>query len=669
MSIFWTLSIIFCAYAVYRLASRLFPDLIIEQLALTILLWLALQILCLTIVGFVGLLNPLATASLLLLMSLALIWIRPRLSALIPDGTSQIQLEIGKREVFIILMLILLGIAIINSHLIRIGSEATTGVFVDVIQFEIPITVNFYQAQSIWMFEGRFAYYNYGFHLLYVPAMWMTSNYALMPIIHAIPYIGALLYMVLIGDWIVKKESPTIRLVIGLTILILALLIRENDSVLWRVGKNDQFITMVLLGAIYYWMCYWQDSSHDKATYLIFMGIALGAGLSAKFSILYWMAILGVFHLLMMLRSYRPALKNWLLTGISHFLYVGIPVALWSVLWFVRSRLGYAYQAEDLAFFNQGWRNTLISLWNAPLLSASLEQWFPLFLVVIIGFVLSVVLFHHQKFPNPIVLVGLITTILILLIVFTSYIYRVLYHGPGTIAVSLALIVFISYGWKKTIFPYRVIVLSAWVILSGLLFLITPFSAGTGESNLLDPQIIYVSYRYQPSLMSLFIVLMAVVFVLRIASYFQRKTAKAQYRTISLNIRPAWIGTLVLLLLLLTSLIRIASYQPLSTVETETPPDSGVYAWVTDNLHDTSMLAYNKLFPYLLYGDDLSNRVHFWIADFDWSVETVRQYMDEQALAYLIVPQQEEFQAFQEIYTLEFEDDYYMVLSVRRASP
>jgi hypothetical protein len=234
----------------------------------------------------------------------------------------------------------------------------------------------------------------------------------------------------------------------------------------------------------------------------------------------------------------------------------------------------------------------------------------------------------------------------------------------------------IGYRTVPEIVTRRILILCGWLCISAVLYIVTPFSAWTVGKDFDNPQTLIMQLRYVPTFLPLVVVLAVTVTIQVIRNdpmLNKVRTARTETRLIVTPMRQVTFMLFMLVLFVVGAGWRAITYEPLHTISSRIPEESGIYQWVTDNLHDSSILVYvekqplivqDDFYPYLLYGDNLSNRVYFYVPTLDsWELETVQTFVDNQAVEYILLPAASEFDDFLEVYSVVYQDTYSTVLA------
>lgn len=667
----WVLFVSLALYTAYGLAKRLFRPSFIDVAAATILFWLWLLIASLLLPGMVGLFTPWVTGATLLILCLGIILLMTRHwpRSAHQDRTLHFSIEAAPLQYALAVLLSVILCVQLVRNVILLFDEWQTGTFIDVVRFEVPTVVNFIHSNSLWDFRMFFAYYGYNYHLLFAIGMWSTSNYALLPIIHFVPWTGVILYTVLIGLRAARSFSSGSRLVLGLLFangLLLARIMWE----LLNVGKNDLFVALMLLAAIYYFLRYWELPEEDKEPNLLLVGMTLGVGLGTKLTVTYWVAAIGLVHGLLLIWKHSWRVWRWHRTMIRQFVLMLGPALLFAGPWLIRAWLGYRYTEFDIAFQRRALDTALINVLDSPFLRTYAVLWMPFLILTLIGLSFLLIPSPHRV-RAPLVLSGwmliLVSSWAVMFdrsVVLNGSLSSGLFPARLILAMVLACGVAAATLFYPDLMPRSVAPLAVWTFLGGLILIITPLS---GWSDL-GPDYVALGYRPQPILSILAVPMLIVFSAYIVRDWFMRSQRWPVMQPVDISLPSYWQDALIfgcLLLILGAAVFRATTYRGLETLPKYMPSqDTELYRWTIRHLHHERILTTNDVMPYLLYGDDLSNEVYFYSGDLPGS-GTIKT----QDISYLVVRKAVLPQGMYSGCPKVFEDNHYKVIEVASCDP
>jgi hypothetical protein len=612
----WSIILCFAFAIAFLTAKRAFGDALLDLIAATLLVWLSILIFSLTLAGYIQLLAPLPAGLITLLVCVVILGLHRR----IPTISSSPQYgSFGSNFQKIIVGGLVVAVAGIVLHFAALTlAWEQTQMGSDVPVFEMTTVVNFKVLHSLWMFDVPWSYYPFNYQLLFVPGMWITSDYALIPIVHLICATALLCFAALISLKVLRGYSLVTQCVVG---LLMVGSILETTFVQQQlfVGKNDIFFAVTQLASIYYLSRYWEIPESNGYRYLVFTGLALGCMLGTKLSGGYWILAMGLVHGVLLIRLNGWRIWMWWKSALKQVLYIGLPIIALTSLWILRASLGYIFTVREAHWVDRGWGNTLFNLWRTPIMIRMTQAWLPLLAVILIG--VALILLTPKQLRNKwyLSLAGMLCVVVVNAKILFANDFFTLGHGPLILFSGVAASLLIGYVRRHELVSRELAIIAGWVLISAISLWFTPFSAWTEGIDYVNPQSVYVAYRYHPAIVLLGIPMLLLLMTQIIhVDYLSRMkhASEAKVGEYVLNKKAVNLAAVVLMAVVLgLGILRVATYQPLAgfSVTSARFKESQLYSWVSSNLYD-AWIAYphGKVVPFFLHGKGLSNYLRYY---------------------------------------------------------
>jgi len=658
----------------YACAVHLFPGSHLEALATTVLFWVGLLTLAPLIAGTLGVLQWQAVVIILSILIVILWWVRPRLPVLSPSTrlphSEPIRLNIYE---------FLFGLAIcgiIQILVIRIAYTSWTTPIpdFDIMCCHFPTLLQFLQHRTLWILEGRFTYYPYGYELYLSWSFLFLRSHSITFGLHILLFGGVLAYSVLLGRHALEGLKPRMAYLAQGLMLILVMLAWVIEHVTARIGKNDLLIGMCTLAAIFYWLRYW-TSAEKNPFYLSLMGMAIGIMTGSKFIAILGGVLLGLGHLMMLIRTQNFRRQ----TLLSHLLWVGVPILIWSAIWYIRV-LQYNYTLQDQEFYDWATSNRFIYHMDAPVALNAMVKWGSVAIVIMIGGILMLIP-PGDNLLGRFRQAGAGIFFVMLVVKFYSSIdwMGLAVLVPIYTAWGVCTIILMGYWLIPHIVTRSLAVLTLFTLATFMVFPFTPLSAMMPYFIGDNPAFLVVEYRYNVAGFMLLMVVLAILIIRLLDNLSQYPLTLQPFQ-----VSPRVIGGTLLASLILIFIVRLATFKPLTDMPGYLNPDNNyeeptrIYAWAYQNLHNTSIYVAG-LPPYIFYGENLENELYIYPHDsISWQWSDVEALIQQQAIEYAILGAHQRFpipagmqQGIAEMrtrYEVVYEDEQGIIFKIREPS-
>ncbi|MDX2139775.1 MAG: hypothetical protein SF123_16945 [Chloroflexota bacterium] len=641
--------VLFIVYGVafitgYRIASRLAPNSLLHTTALTLFIGIINLILPPTYLGMVHLLR----AEWLLvgggIFWAAQWWLAGKLKPLpeLSVNMSDSGLRLRAKHVWMIRRFGYLTCAalfvVVLLRTFAVASTDGTVSDVDAAWHYFPAVINMVQAGTLHTFQSFMPYFPLAFEMLHVWELSFTHTYLLPGVFHILIFAASLLYSALLMRLLLRDRPAFVRDIASFALLYLLMPMSISHILLTGTGKNDILLVLASLAGVYYLLCYWQSSMDQRL--LIGVGTACGLLMSTKLVAVTWLAIFAAAHLVSLQQRKTmnlPTIRQDLFTVLIPFLLLVLP-------WGARLLFYNPFSAANASMSSDGFRNTIVRLWQDPRLTLVMSLQMTEILVIAGGFLLIMVGWFARRQPillrlgSVILFIGLFLLGANPVVPFSLGLYLVLMIVTGALL--------LMWLRNRDFLPPQVAATAGIVLASIVLFAFVPFSVWLHEITFPNERAIWsVSYRFTTGSIYLFMI----VTVGWLAHLLSPKTHNSDMPLlVGRSQRSRWAAAVIPAMLLLmvgyyTQFdLRIVRERYSSFYGRYSPPTS-FYGWFQDNIANASIYSINAP-PLLLYGRDFSNTVYYvteghsgYYGDQAYRWANVQALIDDKQLQYIVI--------------------------------
>ena len=267
------------------MADRLFPRQPLQSLLSFLVLFLIGTSLIQLLLGFMGILNPIAVLCSSMAFTLGVVWSfwkRPNPKEKLDPIAGLSQLGIG-----ITVVVGFVGLLPVRSVLADAWMQMRSvhGLSWDVVSYHLPNAVTYLQAQTWWMVQGTYGHYPGGNELLNLWSMMPLRSEALLGFTTMALFLGSVLASVVILNLVVPIRSPFWRGIASVVLVGVLVSIPEFQNLAFDVGRND--VTMLFWELVIVWTFLRSKTRTDH--WAILTGITVGMLIGTKPNGLYFL--------------------------------------------------------------------------------------------------------------------------------------------------------------------------------------------------------------------------------------------------------------------------------------------------------------------------------------------------------------------------------------------
>jgi hypothetical protein len=628
----------------YRVAAKLAPASWLHILGITALLFIGNLVLPAAYAGLAGQLNRVG----LLVAGLAL-WgaefvIAARLKPLPEPESADTRwpsrfLSRLLALLTIAIAMIVLGMVYVIAFYVPIETTVRSG---DAGWHYMPNIINVVQAGSLHTFRGLNMYFPLGYEILFSWELVLARTFLLVPLLHALLYLGTILYAQLTLQLLLRDVDKTIRQIASLLLLLIFGVFVTNLRVLGETGKNDALLLMFGMVAIYYLVRYFYSPPDWR--YIAFAGFACGMYMSAKLSGLSWLVGFGVVYLILVMWESRGLKRSGL--WLRHILIAGSGFAVALAPWGLRLLLNLGRFSTDSEVASYGMEFTPVRQWNNPAFYGVDAVWIVLLIVSVVS--AGALLFLRSRMPRLLTMGAALALWLATMLQLMSIDFDI-HYGPFLTVIIFAVLTLI-YAWRYPgSLPRGFAAAAAFSMAAMLSLSVVPYSAWYFELTWFDRVVININYRYSPAAYTLFVVL-AMALLAHVAAQFLNKPISRLTLPAPIlqpRLRIAGVSLAVAVIAASGAQLTLGDvfgmYDSYANFSARQDKPSAFFRWFVPRVHDANIYSINVP-PLTLYGTGLSNTIYYateghdgYYGDQAYRWEDVETVVDEHDIDYIVV--------------------------------
>ncbi len=638
----------------YAISSRLFPYSLLENFACSLLLFPVFLICPMTVMGLMNLLYPIPVALSSFVLSFVGLYIARRVSPFSPLQTNVQPFRLSRlSRILLILLFSMLDVIVIvelYAYLVPVLPWPLQNV--DLQYAYLPMTINFVQDHTLWNFNGIYSYLSYSYEMLIAWGILFAKNYLLTAFIQLLLAAGYVTYNLLIMNLLIRQLSGKIRLFAATVFLIFLVATETSTELFFEIGKNDILVGLGIAASVYYLLRYWSKHQNRDNRYLILVGVGLGLAMSAKFSSFYFIVILAAAHLIALLRFEGIQFWRWRKLAWRHFIYVAVPMFLLMIPWIIRTVSRLDLLRADQSSIQNGMEGRIINMYRYATFMETSSQWFPYFILILLG--IALIVQWRPKSQQLNVLLKVAGIVMIALSTYKIFIGGgftfTLFLAPFYTAVSVLALLVVAKMRRPHLITDSIWVCAVLGLVMMLVLAIMPYSAG---GRLQATEYIWrrIWYRYTPEAQALFFAVLVAVSTRALASIPTSNIVLSNIPARRPSKLVVGLGLGLLSLICIFFALPVApdrqpfyyenhNYMP---IPGRTYEPTSVFSWVTHNVKNSSIYSLNVP-PGLLYGEQLANHVYYVSPGYSgydgqqrYKFNELVPFIDEHRIEYIVV--------------------------------